>query len=83
MLTCHTPPLLFLVLYLSPLLSLFIPPLLLNLLLLRCEVILTDAVATSHKSSFGILALFLLQSVYLLFASPPETGIGKKYSCCY
>lgn len=54
MLTCHTPPLLFLVLYLSPLLSLFFPPLLLNLLLLRCEVILTDAVANNHKSSFGI-----------------------------
>ena len=60
MLTCHTSPLLFLMLYFSPLLSLFFPQLLLNLVLLHHEVILTAALATNHKSSFGILALFLL-----------------------
>lgn len=62
---CHTSPLLFLVLDLSPLLPLFFPQLLLNLVLPHCEIYLTAALATNHKSSFGILALFLLQFICL------------------
>lgn len=85
MLSCNIfSPLLFSVSYLSPPLSLLFPRLLLNLVLLHCEVVpAAAALATTHKSRSGILALFLLQSVYLLFASIPESKTRKKNFCCY
>lgn len=78
MFTCHTWQLLFLVLCLSPLLSLFLSQLLLNLVLLHREVILTAALVTNIKQFLlagtvpVTLDLFVCCSLF-----PQKLGLGR------
>lgn len=74
MLSCNISlPLLFLVLYLRLPLSLLFPQLLLNLVLLHCEVVPgAAALATAHKNRSGILELLLLVCLFVVCFSPEK-----------